>query len=96
MIALAADYLLFQIATGESIPCSAEMISVELADTTAEWFDAEFIHHAAGAVFHYFKHELGRQTVSVAEFAGALRKVLRGFAGTAQSSAPWITTAPPR
>ena len=64
------------------------MVSVELAGGTAELFDSEFVRHATKAVFHYFKHELGRQTVSVREFAGALEKVLRGFAVTAQLSAP--------
>lgn len=86
MIALASDFLLFQMATGESIPYSAEVISMELASTPVESFDSEFVQHAASAVFHYFKHELGRQTVSVGEFAGALNKVLHGFAGAAQSS----------
>ncbi|HWI56807.1 MAG TPA: hypothetical protein VNZ22_06255 [Bacillota bacterium] len=79
MITLAADCMLFRLAGGESIPFSAEMISVELMGETAQWFDPEFVRHAANAVFHYFKHELGRQSVSVGEFAGALEKVLRGF-----------------
>jgi hypothetical protein len=74
-------------ATGETIPYSADMVSVELGGDTAERFDSEFIRHAANAVFHYFKHELGRQTVSLGEFAGALEKVLHGFAATAQLSA---------
>jgi hypothetical protein len=88
MIALGSDCLLFEGLNGESIPCSAEMVSVELIGDTAELFDAEFVHHASKAVFHYFKHELGRQTVSMGEFAGALEKVLRGFAATAQLSFP--------
>ena len=87
MITLASDCLLFEMATGESMPYSADMVSVELEGDTAELFDAEFVRHAANAVFHYFKHELGRQTVSLGEFAGALEKVLRGFAATAQASA---------
>jgi len=87
MIALASDYLLFEMASGESIPCSAEMISVEVAGATVESFDPEFVQHAASAVFHYFKHELGRQTVPVGEFASALRKVLSGFADTSRASA---------
>ena len=85
MITLGSDCLLFEMATGESIPCSADMVCVELADGTGELFDAEFVHHATKAVFHYFKHELGRQAVSASEFAGALEKVLRGFAVTAQT-----------
>ncbi len=88
MITLAADCLLFELATGESIPYSADMVSVELGVGTTDLFDAEFVRHATKAVFHYFKHELGRQTVSVGEFAGALEKVLRGFAATAQPAAP--------
>jgi hypothetical protein len=39
-------------------------------------------------VFHYFKHELGQDTVSVVEFAGALEKVLRGLGCTVRSSEP--------
>ena len=86
MITLASDCLLFEFATGESVPYSADMVSVELARDTAEGFDSEFVGHAANAVFHYFKHELGRQTVSVGEFAGALEKLLCGFAATARLS----------
>ena len=87
MITLASNCLLFELATGESMPYSADMVSVELAGDTAGVFDSEFVRHAANAVFHYFKLELGRQTVSLGEFASALEKVLCGFAATAQLSA---------
>jgi hypothetical protein len=76
-------------AGGESIPFSAEMISVELMGSTAKHFDSEFVRHAAKAVFHYFKHELDRQSVSVREFARALEKVLKGFVLTAKEPSPW-------
>jgi hypothetical protein len=79
MIALAYECLLFQTSNGESIPFSAEMISVELTGEGIGAFDPEFLKNAASAVFHYFKHDLGRVTVTVGEFAGALEKVLRGF-----------------
>ena len=82
MIALASDCLVFQLASGENIPFSAEMISVELMGEAACKFDPEFVKHAAASVFHHFKHDLGRQTISVAEFAGALEDVLRGFGCT--------------
>jgi hypothetical protein len=84
VITLAADCLLFELATGERIPYSADMVSVETAGGTAELFDSEFVRHAITAVFHYFKHELSRETVTAGEFAAALEKVLRGFAITAQ------------
>jgi hypothetical protein len=94
MITLASDCLIFEMAAGQSIPCSADMVSVELKGDTAALFDSEFVQDATNAVFHYFKHELGRQTVSLGEFAGALEKVLGGFAATAQLSAK--THSPPR
>src|SRR3989442_237450 len=80
MIAIASNCLLFELASGESIPFMAENISVDVTGTNDGLFDAEFVRHAANAVFHYFRYELGRQTVSVAEFAEALEKVLGGFA----------------
>jgi hypothetical protein len=79
VIALSSNCLLFRLTTGECVPFSAEMISVELMGETASWFDADFVKQAAQAVFHYFRNELGRQTVTVSEFAQALEKVLRGF-----------------
>ena len=52
---------------------------MELGGPLADPFNADFVRHASHAVLYYFKHELGRQTVSVGEFAGALEKVLHGF-----------------
>jgi hypothetical protein len=79
MIALATDYLVFQLATGESVPFSADAISDELIGDNDSTYDPEMVGHAANAVFHYFKHELGYQTVTLGEFAAALEKVLDGF-----------------
>lgn len=79
MIALASDFLMFQLADGQSVPFSAESISVQLLGETTELFDPEFVSHAAKAVFHYFKHDEGRQVVTFEEFAQALEHVLRGF-----------------
>lgn len=87
MIAFASDCLLFELDSGESIPCSPDMVSVEIEGDAAGLFDSEFVEHVANAVFHYFKHELHRQSVSLGEFAGALEKLLRRFAFTTQQSA---------
>lgn len=88
MIALSSDFLLFELTSGERIPFSAEMISVELMGDSGSVLEPEFVKHAASSVFHYFKHELGQESVSVAEFAGALEKVLRGLGCTVCSSEP--------
>jgi hypothetical protein len=85
MIALASDCLIFELASGESVPLSAEMISVEVAGDAASLFDAHFLQNSAHAVFHYFKYELGRQRVSLGEFSSALEKVLRSMALVAKS-----------
>ena len=85
MITLSTDCLLFQLANGESVPFSAEMVSVELTGSDAGKYDRHFVQHAANAVFHYFKYELGRMSVTVGEFACALEKVLRGFGTCAES-----------
>lgn len=86
MIALASGCLLFQMGNGERVPFSAEMISVELVGEAGELFDSEFVKEASYAVFHYFRHDLGRASVSVAEFSEALEKVLKGFALSAKTT----------
>src|SRR6478609_4260445 len=80
MIALASEYLLFKLANGETVPLALANITIEVDSNTAASFDPEFIRHAANAVFHFFRYELQRETISVAEFAEALEKVLSGFA----------------
>jgi hypothetical protein len=79
MIWLAGDCLVFQLANGEKIPFSSDMISVELLDDSSANFEPEVIRHAAAAVFHYFKQDLDRDTVTIGEFTEALEKALRGL-----------------
>jgi hypothetical protein len=79
MIALNSNCLLFRLANGESVPCSAEMICVEIIGSPESQIDPELLRHAAASVFHYFKNDLERETVTVGEFAGALERVLRNL-----------------
>jgi hypothetical protein len=79
VIALADDFLIFELPGGERVPYSAESVSVELLADKARWFDTEFLQHAAKAVFHYFKHDLRREFVTCSEFSEAMEKVLGGF-----------------
>jgi hypothetical protein len=88
MIALQSDHLIFQLTNGESVPCSAEMITVEIAGNSDGMIDADMLRHASASVFHYFKTELQRHTVTVGEFALALEKVLRGFGLTLYADEP--------
>ena len=87
MIQLNPDYLVFKTATGEDIPCSAELVTIELMGEAISLVDPELIRNASAAVLHYFKSELGRHSVSVGEFSLALERVLRGF-GLAINSSP--------
>ncbi len=77
MIQMHRDYLLFETPKGELIPCSAELAAVELVGEAATSLDPELIQQAARAVLHYFREDLGRTTVSVAEFTKALEHALR-------------------
>jgi hypothetical protein len=45
------------------------------------------VNHAAKAVFHYFKNELMRQSVTSEEFAAAMERALRGLEPISQTSA---------
>ncbi len=78
MIQLRTDCLVFETARGR-IPCSVELVASELIGEATEWLDPEILHQAAAGVLEYFREELGRESVTVAEFARALARVLRGF-----------------
>ena len=93
MISLSQDCLLFELSSGESIPFSSEMISIELMGDAAMQFDPELIQHAAASVFHYFRNDLARETVTVGEFAEALEKVLRGLGLYVATTEPQSTGA---
>jgi hypothetical protein len=79
MMQLNPDYLIFKTTNGEKIPCSVELVAIELMGDAISFVDSEIIHNAAAAVLHYFKNELGQVSVSVGEFSLALERVLRGF-----------------
>lgn len=93
MIQLRSDCLVFETAGGESIPCSAEMVTIELIGEAISSLDPDLVRNAAAAVLHYFKNEQGRDHVTVAEFTAALEKVLAGF-GLAVKSAEAKSNAP--
>lgn len=79
MIQLHDDYLFFQMSSGETVPCSVEFMAFELVGEAAQRLDPTLLREATSAVLHYFKHDLGQNMVSVAEFSAALERVLRAF-----------------
>ncbi len=78
MIQLHSDYLVFKTEEGK-FPCSAETVAVELMGDCAGLLDPEVLHSVTAGVLHYFREELGKESVSVDEFSEALARVLRGF-----------------
>ena len=88
MIQLNPDCLIFQTSNGENIPCSAELVTIELIGDAAQFIDPEIIQNASAAVLHYFKVELNRSFVTVAEFSEALEKVLQSFGLVVKSPVP--------
>jgi hypothetical protein len=95
MIWLTGDNLVFQLANGESVPFSPEMISVELVGDSVGKFEPDIIQHAAAAVFHHFKKDLNRETVTVGEFTVALEQALRGLGLQVVSNEPAAPTVTP-
>jgi hypothetical protein len=79
MIRLREDCLIFRTGDGQTIPCTAEEVTIEIMGDAAGAIDPDVVRSAAAAVLHYFKTELGREEVSVSEFSLALERILRGF-----------------
>ena len=79
MILLRPDCLVFKTPTGESIPCSVDKVTVEFIGAGVDSLDKELVRNAAMAVLHYFKEEMGCNSVSVAEFSLALEQALSGL-----------------
>lgn len=79
MIQLRSDCLLIAHGGGAAIPCSADEITLELVGAAASTLDPSILKQAAAAVLHYFRDELGRETVTAPEFAAALGRALAGF-----------------
>lgn len=52
---------------------------MELIGESITELDPEVVRQAAMGVLHYFREELGRESVTVVEFSEALARVLRGF-----------------
>jgi len=88
MIALHSECLLFQLQNGESIPCSADMIAVEIVGEANGLLEPETLRHAAASVFHYFKTELARGVVTIGEFSLALEKALLHLGYTIHAQDP--------
>jgi len=95
MIALRHDCLLFELKDGQSVPCTPEMISVEIVGEPRTDLDREMLQHAATSVFHYFKAELDRESVTVSEFSRALEQVLARLGYTIHAGGPECPVAEP-
>lgn len=88
MIQLRSDCLVFEVSGGDKIPCSAETVTLELLGDAAGQIDPQTVREAATAVLHYFREDLGRETVTVAEFTAVLERVLRGLGFDVKASEP--------
>lgn len=95
MIALRDEFLLVEQDGGQFIPCSVEHLTFELAGEAAKQVDPEWMRQAAAGVLHYFKEELGKSHVTVAEFTSALTKVFLGLGLTAEVAPIPVATLEP-
>lgn len=77
MIDLCRDCLLLVQDNGEAVPCSAEDLTFEIVGASSISHDV--LRHCAAGILHYFKADLGRTRITLAEFSGALVRILAGF-----------------
>ena len=64
---------------GGFLPCSAEQLTLEVIGDNGAGVDPETLKHAVAAVMHYFRAELQRTTITMAEFSAMLSRVLAGL-----------------
>jgi hypothetical protein len=88
MIQLHHECLLLDNGSGQLIPFFPESLTVEILDPGSGLLDEDLVREAAAAVVHYFRHEVGRETVSAMEFSTVLANVLRELGIPIQASTP--------
>jgi hypothetical protein len=73
-----SNYLAFETEDGV-IPCAVDDLAVELVGDGIVGLSTELLREASLGLLKYFREDLGREQVTVAEFAQALASVLQGF-----------------
>ncbi len=79
MIQLNPNCVVLELQGGNTLPCSVELMTVELLGESASWIDPEILKNINQAVILYLRDELGKHLVSFHEFAEVLEQVLKGF-----------------
>lgn len=94
MILLRHDCLVFKTGDGEMIPCSTEQVTLEIIGDAVALLDEHTIKQASAAVLHYFKVDLGKTTVSIAEFSTALERALKALGLHVKTAEPASVAGP--
>lgn len=79
MIQLNPDCVMVELENGNALPCSVELLTLEMLGKEASWIDSEILRNICDAVVLYLRDELGKGSVPLYEFAHILEEVLRGF-----------------
>jgi hypothetical protein len=61
------------------VSCAVDEVAVELVGDAVAGLSPEFLREASLGLLKYFREDLGRDQVTIGEFAEALATVLRGF-----------------
>ena len=93
MIQLNPDCVVLELEGGNNLPCSVELMTVELLGETSSWMDPEILKNINHGVIVYLRDELGKQLVSFEEFAEVLKKI--GFR-LPRRQLSQLPTPPPR
>lgn len=79
MIQLNPECVMVELENGKALPCSVELLTVEMLGEKAAWMDPEILKNIFEAVMLYLKDELGKGSVPFHEFAHVLEEVMKGF-----------------
>ncbi len=79
MIQLNPDCVVLELNDGNSLPCSVELMTVDLLGENASWIDPAILKNINQAVILYLREELGKHLVSFQEYAEVLEQVMKGF-----------------
>jgi hypothetical protein len=94
MILLRRDCLVFETSEG-SIPMTAERVTMDVLGDAIQLLDQEILRHVSESVLHYFKEELGKSSVTIAEFTQTLERALGALGLTVQSVKVKSDSSPP-
>jgi hypothetical protein len=81
MIQVQPDCFWIQTEKGDLIPCSPDSIAIEILGNETPLLDPEVVKQAVHAILYYYQNDLGRNSITIAEFTQSLEEALKSVEG---------------